>query len=42
VPTGCCVSRLVEHARGNTSTTNEPAYRMLQMLTHLRADKPTL
>lgn len=27
---------LLEHAAGNTSTTSEPAYRMLQILTHLR------
>jgi hypothetical protein len=26
----------------NASTTNEPAYRMLQMLTHLRGEKPSL
>lgn len=36
------VGQLIEHARGNTSTTNEPAYRMLQMLTHLRGEKPEL
>jgi hypothetical protein len=36
------VAKLVEHARCNPSTTNEPAYRMLQILTHLRGDKPTL
>jgi Holliday junction resolvase-like predicted endonuclease len=35
-------AQLVEHARRNPSTTNEPAYRMLQMLTHLRGNKPTL
>lgn len=36
------IAQLVKHASGNTSTTNEPAYRMLQMLTHLRGEKPTL
>jgi hypothetical protein len=36
------VAQLVEHARANPSTTNEPAYRMLQILTRLRGDKPTL
>ncbi len=36
------VSQLVEHARNNSSTTNEPAYRMLQMLTRLRGERPTL
>lgn len=30
------VRELVEHARSNPSTTNEPAYRMLQVLTRLR------
>ncbi|HEV7616169.1 MAG TPA: hypothetical protein VGO36_08060 [Solirubrobacterales bacterium] len=33
---------LVESARGTSSTTGEPAYRMLQILTHLRGDRPTL
>lgn len=36
------IAQLVEHARGNSSTTNEPAYRMLQMLTRLRGEKPAL
>ena len=27
---------LVEHAAANTSATSEPAYRMLQIMTHLR------
>jgi hypothetical protein len=36
------IAQLVEHARGNSSTTNEPAYRMLQILTHLRGEKPAL
>jgi hypothetical protein len=35
-------AQLVEHARKNPSTTNEPAYRMLQMLTRLRGNKPAL
>lgn len=30
------VRELAEHASTNSSTTNEPAYRMLQILTHLR------
>jgi hypothetical protein len=30
------VRELVEHARGNMSATSEPAYRMLQIMTHLR------
>lgn len=30
------VRELAQHARTNSSTTNEPAYRMLQILTHLR------
>lgn len=33
------VAQLVEHARENPSTTNEPAYRMLQILTRLRGSK---
>ena len=36
------IHELVKNARSNTSTTNEPAYRMLQILTHLRGDKPEL
>ena len=36
------IAQLVDHARKNSSTTNEPAYRMLQMLTRLRGNKPTL
>jgi len=36
------VRELAEHASGNSSTTNEPAYRMLQILTHLRGEKPAL
>jgi hypothetical protein len=30
------ICELAKHARQNSSTTNEPAYRMLQILTHLR------
>ena len=30
----------IESARSNSSTTNEPAYRLLQILTRLRGDKP--
>ena len=33
---------LIDHARGNTSTTGEPAYRLLQVLTRLRGVKPSL
>jgi Holliday junction resolvase-like predicted endonuclease len=36
------IRALVQDAGNNTSTTNEPAYRMLQILTHLRGDKPSL
>jgi hypothetical protein len=36
------ITELVEHARTNTATTSEPAYRMLQMLTRLRGDRPAL
>jgi len=36
------IHELIEHARKNTATTNEPAYRMLQMLTRLRGEKPKL
>jgi hypothetical protein len=36
------LDKLVEHARVHSSATSEPAYRMLQMLTRLRGDKPTL
>lgn len=36
------ISQLIDSARANTATTNEPAYRMLQMLTRLRGDKPVL
>lgn len=30
------IRALIDHASGNTSTTNEPAYRLLQILTHLQ------
>jgi hypothetical protein len=36
------IAQLIDHARKNSSTTNEPAYRMLQMLTRLRGNKPAL
>jgi hypothetical protein len=36
------VAEVVDSARGNSSQTNEPAYRFLQMLTHLRGHKPVL
>jgi Holliday junction resolvase-like predicted endonuclease len=36
------IRKLVEHAREHTAAANEPAYRMLQMLTHLRGEKPVL
>lgn len=36
------VAELVVVARRSPSTTSEPAFRMLQMLTHLRGEKPTL
>jgi hypothetical protein len=32
------VEELVAHARGSFKATNEPAYRLLQILTHLRGD----
>lgn len=32
------VQALIEHARGNPKATNEPAYRMLQILTRLRGE----
>jgi Holliday junction resolvase-like predicted endonuclease len=32
------VRALAEHAKEHSSTTNEPAYRMLQILTHLRGE----
>lgn len=36
------IGKLVEHARNHTAATSEPAYRMLQILTHLRGEKPVL
>ncbi len=36
------IGELLEYARKKPSATSEPAYRMLQMLTRLRGDKPTL
>jgi hypothetical protein len=33
------IRELARHAKHNTSTTNEPAYRLLQVLTHLRGDE---
>ena len=37
-----CIAELVDSARANSATTNEPAYRLLQILTRLRGAKPTL
>jgi hypothetical protein len=36
------IRELAKHADGNSSTTNEPAYRMLQILTRLRGGKFSL
>lgn len=36
------IGQLVDHARKNSATTNEPGYRMLQILTRLRGDRPAL
>lgn len=36
------VRELTDHARRNSSPTNEPAYRMLQVLTHLRGSQFSL
>jgi hypothetical protein len=36
------IRELAMHANGNSSTTNEPAYRMLQVLTRLRGGKFSL
>ena len=36
------IGELIEHARKNSSATSEPAYRMLQVLTHLRGAAPSL
>lgn len=35
-----CITQLIQSARTNSATTNEPAYRLLQILTRLRGDKP--
>lgn len=32
------IQQLIDHARGNTKTTSDPAYRMLQILTRLKGD----
>lgn len=37
-----CITQLIQSARTNSATTNEPAYRLLQILTRLRGEKPTL
>ena len=36
------IGELVDYARQNPSATSEPAYRMLQILTRLRGEKPAL
>jgi len=36
------VGQLIEHARKNPSATSEQAYRMLQVMTHLRGERPKL
>ncbi len=36
------IDALVQHARCNPSATSEPAYRMLQILTALRGERPKL
>jgi Holliday junction resolvase-like predicted endonuclease len=36
------IRELAEHARHNTSPTSEPAYRMLQVMTHLRGGQFSL
>ena len=36
------IGELFEYARKNPSATSEPAYRMLQILTRLRGEKPRL
>jgi hypothetical protein len=36
------IAQLVEVARTSSSTTSEPAFRMLQILTRLRGHKPSL
>lgn len=36
------IGKLIGDARGNPSATSEPAYRMLQILTRLRGERPRL
>jgi Holliday junction resolvase-like predicted endonuclease len=36
------IDELIDNARNNSSTTSEPAYRLLQILTRLRGTKPVL
>ena len=36
------IGELIDRARATSSTTNEPAFRMLQVLTRLRGAKPAL
>jgi hypothetical protein len=36
------VAALIDYARGHSSTTSEPAYRLLQILTHMKGPKPSL
>ncbi len=37
-----CINKLVEHARQNKSATAEDAYRVLQVLTRLKGERPKL
>jgi hypothetical protein len=36
------IGAVIDHARSNSSTTSEPAYRLLQVLTHMRGSRPPL
>jgi hypothetical protein len=36
------VAALIDYARRHSSTTSEPAYRLLQVLTHMRGARPSL
>lgn len=36
------IQQVIDHAKRNTSATSEPAYRLLQILTHLKGDGPAL
>jgi hypothetical protein len=36
------VTELIDYARTHSSTTSEPAYRLLQVLTHMRGQRPAL